>query len=160
MILPRKVISWDHYFMFMCKMVSQRSKDPSTQVGSVVVNDDNFVVGMGYNGMPNGCPDDLMNWDRDQSKSDNKYLYVCHSEANALMFGDQSKIKGSRIYCTLFPCNECAKLIIQKGIREVIYLDDKYANLPSTRASKKMLDMAGIPVRRFTPVVKKLVLEI
>lgn len=158
---PRETMDWDHYFMFMAQMVAQKSKDPNTQVGSVIVDDNHCIVGTGYNGMPKGCDDDAFPWGQDTSGiENNKYIFVCHSESNALDFSDPLRLKGSRIYCSLFPCNECAKRIIQNGIKEVIYLSDKYANLDTTIASKIMLNMAGIKYRQFIPQMKRLVLEL
>lgn len=142
-------ISWDEYFMGVAVLSSLRSKDPSTQVGACVASDKNKVLTMGYNGMPIGCSDDIMPWGRDgDNQLDQKYLYVCHAEFNAILNARVS-LDGSRIYVTLFPCNECAKAIIQSGIKEVIYSDDKYANMPMTIASKKMFDLAGVKYRKF-----------
>lgn len=142
-------ISWDEYFMGVAYLSGLRSKDPSTQVGACVASEKNKVLTMGYNGMPIGCKDEEMPWGKNQ-KSDlnNKYLYVCHAEFNAILNARVS-LDGSRIYVTLFPCNECAKAIIQSGIKEVIYTDDKYASTTSTQASKKMFDLAGVKYRKF-----------
>lgn len=142
-------ISWDEYFMGVAVLSSLRSKDPSTQVGACVASDKNKVLTMGYNGMPIGCDDEVMPWGRDGDDVLNqKYMYVCHAEFNAILNARVS-LDGSRIYVTLFPCNECAKAIIQSGIKEVIYFDDKYKDLPMTIASKKMFDLAGVKYRKF-----------
>lgn len=142
-------ISWDEYFMGVAVLSSFRSKDPSTQVGACVASDKNKVLTMGYNGMPIGCNDEVMPWGRDGDDVLNqKYMYVCHAEFNAILNARVS-LDGSRIYVTLFPCNECAKAIIQSGIKEVIYFDDKYKDLPMTIASKKMFDLAGVKYRKF-----------
>ena len=142
-------ISWDEYFMGVAVLSSLRSKDPSTQVGACVASDKNKVLTMGYNGMPIGCNDEVMPWGRDGDDVLNqKYMYVCHAEFNAILNARVS-LDGSRIYVTLFPCNECAKAIIQSGIKEVIYFDDKYKDLPMTIASKKMFDLAGVKYRKF-----------
>ena len=142
-------ISWDEYFMGVAVLSSLRSKDPSTQVGACVASDRNKVLTMGYNGMPIGCNDEVMPWGREGDDILNqKYMYVCHAEFNAILNARVS-LDGSRIYVTLFPCNECAKAIIQSGIKEVIYFDDKYKDLPMTIASKKMFDLAGVKYRKF-----------
>ena len=142
-------ISWDEYFMGVAVLSSLRSKDPSTQVGACVASDKNKVLTMGYNGMPIGCNDEVMPWGRDGDDVLNqKYMYVCHAEFNAILNARVS-LDGSRIYVTLFPWNECAKAIIQSGIKEVIYFDDKYKDLPMTIASKKMFDLAGVKYRKF-----------
>ncbi len=149
-------ISWDEYFMGVAKLTGLRSKDPSTQVGALVASDKNKVLTMGYNGMPIGCKDDDMPWDREGDALETKYLYVCHAEFNAILNATGS-LENGRIYVTLFPCNECAKAIIQSGIKEVIYMDDKYANTPSIIASKKMFDMTGVKYRKYegkTPFIE------
>ena len=142
-------ISWDEYFMGVAVLSSKRSKDPSTQVGACVASDKNKVLTMGYNGMPIGCSDEDLPWGKDDNDPLNqKYMYVCHAEFNAIL-NARCSLEGGRIYVTLFPCNECAKAIIQSGIKEVIYYDDKYNNLPSARASKRMFDLAGVKYRKF-----------
>ena len=142
-------ISWDEYFMGVALLSARRSKDPSTQVGACVASKENKVVTMGYNGMPVGLSDDQMPWGREgKDDLDNKYLYVCHAEFNAIL-NSNAPVKDCRIYVTLFPCNECAKAIIQSGIKEVIYLEDKYPDSVSIRASKRLLMMAGIIVRPY-----------
>lgn len=137
-------ISWDEYFMGIAMLSSCRSKDPSTQVGACIVNDRNKIMSVGYNGFPQGCSDDDFPWEREGDAYDTKYHYVCHAELNAILNSGGSNLEGCKIYVALFPCNECAKAIIQSGIKEVLYLSDKYADTPSTRASKRMFDSAGI----------------
>ena len=142
-------ISWDEYFMGVALLSSLRSKDPSTQVGACVSSDKNKVLTMGYNGMPIGCDDKTMPWGKDDNDELNqKYLYVCHAEFNAILNARVS-LDNSRIYVTLFPCNECAKAIIQSGIKEVIYYDDKYKDMTMTKASKRLFDLAGVKYRKF-----------
>ena len=136
-------ISWDEYFMEIAKLSAKRSKDPSTQVGACIVNDDNKIVGIGYNGFPNGINDDELSWSREGNYLDTKYPYVCHAELNAIMNCTLIP-KGSIIYVTLFPCNECAKLIIQAGIKKVVYLSHKYKNTDSARASETLFEKSGV----------------
>lgn len=145
-------LTWDEYFMAVALLSGQRSKDPNTQVGACVVNPKNKVVGVGYNGFPWGCSDDELPWDREGGYLDTKYPYVCHAELNAVLNSISYDLSGCRIYVALFPCNECTKVIVQAGIREIIYLSDKYENTDSVRASKIILDQAGITYRRFTPL--------
>lgn len=137
-------ISWDEYFMGIALLSAYRSKDPSTKVGACIVDDQNKIVGVGYNGFPTGCNDEELPWDREGSFLETKYPYVCHAELNAILNSIHRNLQGSRIYVALFPCNECAKAIIQSGIKKVIYLEDKYATSDSVVASKKMFDMVGI----------------
>ena len=133
-------LRWDEYFMAVALLSAQRSKDPSTQVGACVANDQNKIVGVGYNGFPWGCSDDDLPWSREGDYLDTKYPYVCHAELNAVLNSISTDLRGCRIYVGLFPCNECTKVIIQAGISEIIYLSDKYVDSPSVRASKVMLD--------------------
>ncbi len=143
-------LSWDAYFMGIALLSAQRSKDPGTQVGACIVGPDKKILSVGYNGMPVGCSDDVMPWAREGEPMETKYLYVCHAELNAILnYG--GKLKGACLYTTLFPCNECAKAIIQAGIREVVYLSDKYAESDAVLASKKMMDMTGIRYRPYEP---------
>ena len=135
-------LSWDEYFMGVAMLSSYRSKDPNTQVGACIVNDHNKIMSVGYNGFPTGCSDDEFPWAREGDAYDTKYPYVCHAELNAILNNAGANLAGCRIYVALFPCNECAKAIIQSGIRELVYLSDKYADAMSTIASKKMLDAA------------------
>ena len=142
-------ISWDDYFMGVAMLAAQRSKDPGTQVGACIVDGTNRILSTGYNGFPYGCSDDEYPWAREgESASDTKYPFVVHAELNAILNANGKQLAGSRIYVGLFPCNECAKAIIQSGIREVIYLSDKYARTPGTMASKRMLASAGVTLRR------------
>lgn len=142
-------ISWDEYFMGIALLSAKRSKDENTQVGACIVNDENKILSLGYNGMPIGCNDKDMPWKRTGAPIDTKYMYVCHAEFNAILNSPASTLKDSRIYVTLFPCNECAKAIIQSGIREIIYMSDKYADSDATIAAKKMFDMVGINYRQY-----------
>ena len=143
-------ISWDEYFMGIAMLSAQRSKDNSTQVGACIVNDQHKIVSVGYNGMPTGCNDDDMPWERSaESPLDTKYPFVCHAELNAILNSSFGSLSGCTLYVTLFPCNECAKAIIQSGIRTVIYDSNKYADLPAFIASKRMFDAAGVTLRRY-----------
>ena len=142
-------LSWDEYFMAVALLSGMRSKDPNTQVGACVANPQNKIVGVGYNGFPWGCSDDKLPWTREGSFLDTKYPYVCHAELNAVLNSNTADLSGARIYVALFPCNECTKVIIQSGIKEIIYLTDKYKDTDSVRASKIMLDRAQIPYRQF-----------
>ena len=137
-------ISWDSYFMGIAMLSAQRSKDPSTQVGACIVSDDKKILAVGYNGAPNGYDDENMPWDREGEFLKTKYAYVCHAELNAILNHKGSDLKNATIYVDLFPCNECAKEIIQVGIKEVFYLEDKYANTKEVIASKKMFDACGV----------------
>lgn len=137
-------ITWDEYFMGVALLSAKRSKDPSTQVGACVVNEDKRIIGIGYNGFPRGCSDDVFPWEKtNECALDNKYPYVVHAEANAIL-NSTSSLKGATIYVTLFPCNECAKLLIQSGIKRVVYMNDKYKMTDSVKASKRMMDAAGV----------------
>nr|XP_022909245.1 deoxycytidylate deaminase-like [Onthophagus taurus] len=141
---------WDDYFMGIASLVAKKSKDPSTQVGACIVNRDNKIVGTGFNGMPRGRDEDFT-WARKSENPDNKHLYVCHAELNAIVNKNQSDLKGCRIYVTLFPCNECAKLIIQSGIEDVIYKSDIYADQIAFQASRKIFETLGITPRECVP---------
>ena len=136
-------LSWDEYFMGVALLASKRSKDPSTQVGACIVDDRNKILSVGYNGMPHCCSDDEFPWDKAEGLN-SKYLYVCHAELNAILNCHNGSVAGATVYSTLFPCNECAKAIIQSGIKRVIYYSDKYADTEGTRASKRMFDAAGV----------------
>lgn len=140
-------ITWDEYFMGVAILSAYRSKDPSTKVGACIVNQKNKIVGVGYNGFPIGCDDEALPWERDGDFLDTKYPYVCHAELNAIL-NSSCDLSDCSIYVALFPCNECAKAIIQSGIREVVYLDDKYKETGSVIASKRMMDMAGVSHRK------------
>ena len=131
-------LKWDEYFMGIAMLTAQRSKDPNTNVGACIVSAENKILSLGYNGMPMGCSDDEYPWERDGQMLDTKYAYVCHAEMNAILNYNGGSIAGAKIYVTLFPCNECAKAIIQKGIKEVIYYSDKYSDSPASIASRRM----------------------
>jgi dCMP deaminase len=141
-------ISWDEYFMGVALLSAQRSKDPSTQVGACIVNEKNKIVGAGYNGLPIGCDDDDFSWQKQGEFLETKYPYICHAELNAILNNIGMDLKGCRIYSTLFPCNECTKAIIQAGINEVVYLSDKYADTDIFKASKHLLNKAGVIYRK------------
>lgn len=140
-------ISWDEYFMGVATLSAKRSKDDSSQVGACIVNRRNRIIGIGYNGLPFGCDDDEFPWEREGDFLNTKYAYVVHAEANAIL-NSSTDLEGSRIYVTLFPCNECSKLIIQSGIKEVIYLEDKYHDDEIFIASRKLLEAANIKTRQ------------
>ena len=143
-------ISWDEYFMGVSLLASMRSKDPSTQVGACIVSDENKIMAVGYNGFPRGCSDDEFPWERSaENSNDTKYPFVCHAELNAILNAGGQNLTGARIFVALFPCNECAKAIIQSGIKEVIYISDKYADTPATKASKMMFNAAGVKLTHF-----------
>ena len=150
-------ISWDEYFMGIAMLAAKRSKDPSTQVGACIVSQDNIIISTGYNGMPKGCSDDEFPWGREGAET--KYPYVVHAELNAILNASGRDLRGSRIYVALFPCNECAKAIIQSGIREVLYLSDKYATTPTTLASKRMLTAAGVKFTQMQTTVESITLD-
>ena len=150
-------INWDEYFMGVAMLAARRSKDPSTQVGACIVSQDNIIISTGYNGMPKGCSDDDFPWEREGTET--KYPYVVHAELNAILNANGRDLRGSRIYVALFPCNECAKAIIQSGIREVIYLSDKYAHTPTTIASKRMMDAAGVRYTQLRPNMESITLS-
>lgn len=151
-------ISWDEYFMGVAKLAAHRSKDPSTQVGACIVSPENIIISTGYNGMPKGCSDDEFPWDREGAET--KYPFVVHAELNAILNANGRDLRDSRVYVALFPCNECAKAIIQSGIKEVVYLSDKYANTPGVQASKRMLDAAGVKYSQLRPAVKTITLDL
>ena len=152
-------ISWDEYFMGIALLSAQRSKDNNTHVGACIVDENNKILSLGYNGMPIGCHDDLMSWERDGDCLNTKYMYVCHAELNAIL-NARIPLTGSKLYVTLFPCNECAKAIIQSGIKEVVYLSDKYAETSSVRASKRMFDAAGVKYTHLKPASNEIVLDL
>lgn len=153
-------LSWDEFFMGVALLAAERSKDPSTQVGACIVNEDKKIISTGYNGAPKGYDDDkCMCWEREGEFLHTKYAYVCHAELNAIL-NSPAPVKGCTIYVALFPCNECAKAIIQSGITEIVYLSDKYKDADNVIASKKMLDACGIKYRQFESKGKKLTLSI
>lgn len=137
-------ISWDEYFMGVSMLSGMRSKDPNTQVGACIVSNDNKILSMGYNGFPKNCSDDSFPWDREGETLQTKYPFVTHGELNAILNYRGGSLEGAKLYVSLFPCNECAKAIIQAGIKTIVYDSDKYADTPSTRASKMMFDAAGV----------------
>ena len=141
------VLSWDDYFMGLAHLSAKRSKDPSTQVGAAIVSEEHRVVGIGYNGFPSGCDDDVYPWEREGDFGDTKYPYVVHAELNAILNSNQL-CRGCTIYVTLFPCNECAKAIIQSGIKRVVYECDKYADTDAVKASKRMFLSAGVELKQ------------
>lgn len=150
-------ISWDEYFMGVSILASKRSKDPSTQVGACIVDSNNVILSTGYNGFPIGCSDDEFPWER--TGSDTKYPYVVHAELNAILNSGGKNLRGSRIYVSLFPCNECAKAIIQAGISEVVYISDKHADDTATIASKRLLKAAGVRITKLIPHKKQILLD-
>ena len=143
-------ITWDEYFMAIAKLSAMRSKDPSTQVGACIVSDDNRILSIGYNGAPNGFKDERFPWGRDGENLNTKYPYVCHAELNAILNyrGSKKDLESAKIYVDLFPCNECAKIIIQSGIKEVIYLSDKYATSENNIASRRLMDECGVTYKK------------
>ncbi len=147
------VISWNDYFMGLAHLSALRSKDPNTQVGACIVDKENRVVSIGYNGMPRGCDDKKYPWDREGGFLDTKYAFVVHAELNAILNSPRS-VDGCSIYVSLFPCNECAKAIIQSGIKKIIYESDKYDGTEGNIASKKMLIDAGIELIQLDHKVK------
>ena len=155
----KEYISWDEYFMGIALLSAKRSKDPSTQVGACIVNQFNKIVGIGYNGFPIGCSDDELPWQREANEiNKTKYPYVVHAEANAIL-NSTKDLHGGRMYVGLFPCNECAKLIIQSGICEIIFLSDKYKDTDSHKASKRMFKMSGVKCRKQKVKIKKIGLD-
>lgn len=158
-------INWDEYFMGVALLAAQRSKDPTTQVGACIVSGENscygsnVIISTGYNGFPIGCSDDEYPWEREGSSNETKYPFVVHAELNAILNAHGKSLLGTKIYVALFPCNECAKAIIQAGIKEVIYLSDKYHDSDGSKASRRMLTSAGVKLTRFVPSTEKIVLN-
>ena len=150
-------ITWDEYFMGVALLAARRSKDPNTQVGACIVDQNNVILTTGYNGFPVGCSDDEFPWNREGEIT--KYPFVVHAELNAILNASGKSLRGARLYVDLFPCNECAKAIIQSGISEIVYLSDKYADTPATKASKMMLNAAGVKLRRFEPEIREITLD-
>lgn len=154
-------ISWDEYFMGVAMLSAQRSKDPSTQVGACIVSSDNKILSMGYNGLPIGCSDDEFPWEKDdETPEHSKYFYSTHSELNAILNYRGGSLDGTKLYVTLFPCNECAKACIQAGIKTIIYADDKYDGTPSVIASKRMLNAAGVVYRKYQHTGREITLNL
>ena len=152
-------ISWNEYFMGIALLSAQRSKDSNTQVGACIVNDERKIVSVGYNGMPTGCSDDELPWERDGAFLETKYPFVCHAELNAIL-NSRTDLRGCTLFVTLFPCNECAKAIIQSGIRHVIYMENKYAGTESIQASDLLLRMAGITTEAYVPSGRALTISL
>lgn len=153
-------IKWDEYFMGIAKLSSMRSKDPNTQVGACIVSPSNKILSMGYNGFPIGCSDDEFPWTREGEPLDNKYFYTTHSELNAILNYRGGSLDNCKMYVTLFPCNECAKAIIQCGIKEIVYDIDKYADTPSVIASKKMLAASGVKLTKYEASGREISIEL
>lgn len=152
-------LDWDTYFMALALLSAQRSKDPSTQVGAVIVDEEKRILSVGYNGFPRGVSDDDFSWAREGDPLDTKYPFVVHAEANAVLNRNTASLKGATLYVGLFPCNECAKLLLQSGIREIVFASDKYHDSMPMTASRRMLDAAGVKYRQFTPPMDRIVLE-
>ena len=152
-------LTWDDYFMAIALLSAQRSKDPNTQVGACIVNQDKKIIGIGYNGFPIGCSDDELPWAREGPKLETKYPYVCHAELNAITNSFGRDLKGSRIYVVLFPCNECAKIIIQSGIREVIYLSDKYHDSDESIVARTLFSQSKVNYKQHIPELDNIVIN-
>ncbi|CBY16157.1 unnamed protein product [Oikopleura dioica] len=158
---PREdYLSWDEYFMSIALLSSQRSKDPATQVGACIINKKQRIVGIGYNGLPHGCSDKELPWGKTGDWMETKYPYVCHAEMNAILNKNQADIDGGTIFTTLYPCNECAKLIIQSGISKVVYANKKPGSVPAFDASERLLKMAGVIISKFDPPASEKSLKI
>ncbi len=153
-------ISWSEYFMGIAHLSGMRSKDPSTQVGACIVSNENKILSVGYNGFPTGCSDDEFPWGREGDELETKYPYVTHGEMNAILNYRGGSLEGTKLYVSLFPCNECTKAIIQAGIKKIVYDSDKYALSPSTIASKKMLEAAGVSYEQYQRAGKVIKLDI
>ncbi len=153
-------LGWDEYFMALAILSAMRSKDPNTQVGACIVNEENRIVGIGYNGFPAGCSDEELPWGRDGDYLDTKYPFVCHAEMNAILNSDFGRMNNCRMYVSLFPCNECAKLIIQAGIKQVVYLTDKYPDDEKFVAAKRMFRLAGVLLRPLGIDMKNITLDV
>ena len=149
-------LTWDEYFMGIAKLSALRSKDPSTQVGACIVSNDNRILSIGYNGAPNGFEDKFFPWAREGDTLETKYAYVTHSELNAILNYRGGSLEGCKIFVTLFPCNECAKAIIQAGIKTVVYAENKYEGTPSVEASKRLMNAAGVRYYQYQPSGRKL----
>lgn len=145
-----KILSWDQYFIALAKISGMRSKDPNTKVGAVLVNDANRVIGLGYNGMPKGNDDDFT-WKRDGDKLNNKYAYVVHAEMNAILNAIKY-VENSRLYVSLFPCSNCAKFVVQAGVKEIVYEDDKYAETDDDKIAKQIFNKSNVKLRKITPM--------
>lgn len=153
-------LCWDDYFMSVALLSGKRSKDPNTQVGACIVNKNNVIESIGYNGLPKGCSDDEFPWEKEGEMLNTKYPFVVHAELNAILNAKGKDLSGCKIYVALFPCNECAKAIIQSGISEVVYLSDKYSNTDSVKASKMMFKCAGVELMQLVPSYKEINLSL
>ena len=153
-------LCWDDYFMSVALLSGKRSKDPNTQVGACIVNKNNVIESIGYNGLPKGCSDDEFPWEKEGEMLNTKYPFVVHAELNAILNAKGKDLSGCKLYVALFPCNECAKAIIQSGISEVVYLSDKYSNTDSVKASKMMFKCAGVELRQLVPSYKEINLSL
>lgn len=153
-------INWDEYFMGIAQLSGMRSKDPHTQVGACIVSKENKILSMGYNGFPAGCSDEDFPWDREGDTLETKYPFVTHSELNAILNYRGGSLDGTKLYVSLFPCNECAKAIIQAGIKAIVYDSDKYAGTPFNIASKKMFDAAGVEYKQYQRTGRKIALDL
>lgn len=153
-------ISWDEYFMGVAMLSAMRSKDPNTQVGACIVSSENKILSMGYNGFPAGCSDDEYPWAREGDPLESKYFYSTHGELNAILNYRGGSLEGAKMYVTLFPCNECAKAIIQAGIKTLVYDSDKYGDSPSVIASKRMLASAGVRCYRYERTGREVSMEL
>lgn len=144
------VPGWDETFMNIALIAKNRSKDPSTQVGACIVSEDHRILSLGYNGAPNGFDDDIFPWGKEGDPLDTKYPYVVHAERNAILNfrGSLKEFNDSIVYVTHFPCNECAKELIQVGISKVFYLTDHNLDEWSTKATIKMFDIVGIEYKK------------
>lgn len=157
----KEYLKWEEYFMGLAILASMRSKDPNTQVGCCIVDDDNRILSLGYNGFPIGCSDDDFPWDREgKSSYYTKYNYVCHAEMNAILSFKGGSLKGARLYVVQFPCNECTKAIIQSGIKSIVYFDDKYADTDGVKSSKRMLDAVGIKYKKYKQCNKEYTIKL
>ena len=152
-------LTWDEYFMGVAVLSARRSKDPNTQVGACIVSPEKRIVGVGYNGFPAGCSDDILPWNRQGKFLETKYPFICHAELNAILNSISRDLKDCTMYVALFPCNECAKAIIQSGIKEVVYLSDKYNDTDPVKAAKTMFHQAGIRTRSLQPDRRKIELD-
>ena len=153
-------ISWDEYFMGVAILSGMRSKDPGTQVGACIVSSDNKILSMGYNGFPTGCSDDEFPWEREGEPLESKFYFAAHSELNAILNYRGGSLEGAKIYVSLFPCNECAKAIIQAGIKTIVYDSNKYANTPAVIASRRMLDAAGVQYYQYKRTGREIKLNV
>lgn len=138
--------------MGLAHLSALRSKDPNTQVGAAIVDENHRVVSVGYNGFPTGVSDDEFPWSREGGVLTSKYAFVVHAELNAIL-NSQRSVRGCTIYVSLFPCNECAKAIIQSGIKKIVYESDKYNGVDTNIASKRMLKAAGVELVRISNTI-------